>query len=95
MKQRLVELALRKQRLLVQSESQRQQMAFYADGMRPALATADKAVAGALWVKQHPAVLAVSSAAFLIFRPRFLIRLAMRGYSAWRLMQAFRGGKRY
>ena len=95
MKQRQLELALRKQRLLVQSASQRRQMAAYAQGLQPLLATADKAVAGALWVKQHPAVIAVSSAAFFIFRPRSLVRLAMRSYSAWRLVQAFRGGKRY
>ncbi|MDE2598221.1 MAG: YqjK-like family protein [Rhodocyclaceae bacterium] len=95
MKRHQLELALRKQRLLVQSAHQREQMALYAGGMRPLLATADKAVAGALWVKQHPAVLAVSSAALFILRPRFLVRLAMRGYSAWRLVQVFRGRQRH
>ena len=95
MRQRELELALKKQQLLMRSAEQRQRMAVYAEGLQPVFSTADKAIAGALWLRQHPAVIAVSSAALFIFRPRFLVRLAVRGYSTWRLVQAFRSRNRY
>lgn len=95
MKPRQLELILKKQRLLIASADQRQQLAAHAAGLQPLFVTADKVTTGALWVKQHPALIAASSAALFVLRPRFLVRLAMRGYSAWRLLQVFRGGKRH
>lgn len=95
MKHRRLELALKKQRLLLESAGQRQQLALHAEGLQPLFVAADKVTAGALWVRQHPALLAASSAAIFILRPRFLVRLAMRGYSTWQLFQTFRGRKRH
>ena len=94
MNSRMLELALRKQRLLTQSASQRRQFAAQAQGLQPLFSGADKVAAGVQWLRQHPALVAVTSAAFFVLRPRFLVRLAMRGFSTWQMLQAFRGRRR-
>lgn len=91
MKQRQLELALKKQRLLLASAAQREQLAVYAHGLRPIFSGADKVSAGLSWLRQHPLLVAASSAAIFITRPRFLIRMALKGFSTWRLLQALRG----
>lgn len=90
-KQKLLDLALKKQRLLMASAAQREQLALHAAGVQPLFSGADKVVTGLLWLRQHPLLIAASSAAVFILRPRFLVRLATRGYSTWQLIQAFRG----
>lgn len=94
MKQTRLDLALKKQRLQLASAAQREQLALHAVGVQPLFTGADKVVAGALWLRQHPLLIAASSAAVFIMRPRFLVRFAMRGYSTWQLIQAFRGRTR-
>ena len=94
MNQRMLELALKKQRLLIDCATQRRQFAAQAQGLQPLFSGADKLAAGVQWVRQHPALLAASSAAIFILRPRFLVRLAMRGFSAWQMLQAFRSRSR-
>lgn len=93
MKQKTLDLALKKQRLLVASATHREQLAACAAGVQPLFSGADKVVLGAQWLRQHPVLIAASSAAFFVLRPRFLVRLAMRGYSAWQLFQGMRGRK--
>ena len=94
MKPRLLELALKKQRLLAASASNRQQLAFHATGLQPLFSGADKVVSGVQWLRQHPLLLALSSAAVVILRPRFIVRVGMRAYSYWKLVQALRKGSR-
>lgn len=91
MKQRQLELALKKQGLLAECGSQRQQFVLCVQGLQPLFSGADKVSAGVHWLRQHPALIAASSAAFFILRPRFLTRLAMRGFSAWQMLQTLRG----
>lgn len=90
MKQRQLELALRKQRLLLECASQRLQLAQHARGLQPAFRGADRAVDALHWLQRHPALVAVAGAAAFILRPRFLWRLGMRGYSLWTLTKTLR-----
>lgn len=93
MKQKAFDLAVKKQRLLVASATQRAQFATCAVGVQPLFSGADKVVTGVQWLRQHPVLIAASSAAFFVLRPRLLLKLAMRGYSAWQLFQGVRGRK--
>lgn len=86
-----MELALRKQRLLLDCATQRIQLAEHATGLQPMFAGADKAVDAARWVKQHPASVAVASAAVFILRPRLILSLGMRAMGLWKLAQTLRG----
>jgi hypothetical protein len=91
MRQRQLELALKKQRLLLDCASQRLQLAEYAAGVQPLFTGADKVVSATHWVKQHPVYVAAASAAVFVLRPRLIWRLGMRGMALWQIAQRLRG----
>lgn len=80
-----VELALRKQRLLWQSASQRDALAAAAAGLAPAFAVADAVRDGARWLRRHPEWVAGTAVALLVARPRFIWRWLRRGFLGWQL----------
>jgi hypothetical protein len=86
-----IELALRKQALLLECAMQRQQMAQHAQGLKPLFTGADRGIDALCWVRQHPALVTAASAAALILRPRFLWRMSLRGLYFWRLAKTLRG----
>ena len=90
MKQRQLELALKKQALLLECAVQRQQLAQHAAGLKPLFAGADRGIEIVQWVRQHPLLLTGASVAALVLRPRFFWRLGLRGLYFWRLAQALR-----
>lgn len=90
MKQRQLELALKKQALLLDCATQREQLAQHAAGLKPLFAGADRGIEIVQWVRQHPFLVAGASAAAFILRPRFFWRLGLRGMYVWRLAQALR-----
>lgn len=90
MSTRQVELALKKQRLLLECASQRYQLAEYAKGMSPVFSTADRVVEVTSWLRQHPAAVAASGLAIMVMRPRALWRLGWRGFAAWRFVRKLR-----
>ena len=69
-----VELALRKERLIGRIEAQRDQLAGYGAHLVKPFAAADKAVAGALYVKQRPWIAGVAAFAFVVLGRRGLWR---------------------
>jgi hypothetical protein len=91
MKQRQLELALKKQILLLDCASQRQQFAQHAAGLQPIFSGTDRTIEAVHWLKQHPLAIAAGSAALFVLRPRFLLRWGTRGLSLWRLAQTLRG----
>lgn len=93
MKQRQLALALRKQALLLDCASQRQQFAQHAACLKPLFAGADRGIEMAQWVRQHPLAVAACSAAVFILRPRFFWRLGLRGLYLWRLARTLRSGR--
>lgn len=79
-----IDLALRKERLIGRIEAQRDQLAGYSAYLVKPFAAADKAVAGALYVKQRPWLAGVAAFAFVVLGRRGLWRWAGRGWTAWR-----------
>jgi len=83
MNQKLIELALRKQRLQLHVEMQRQDLTWRAEGLTPLFHTADKVRDGARWAKEHATWLAGGALAVVALKPRLLVRVAKRGWGAW------------
>ena len=86
---RQIGLALRKERLLVRANGQREQLAALGGWLRKPCAIADKAMAAGRYVKAHPwsAGVAVGVAAFIGRRHLFRVaRFGWRAWSAWRFV---------
>ncbi len=83
-----IELALRKQLLLLDSATQREALARHAGGLAPLFEVADQINSGVRWVRRHPEALAAGLALLVAARPgmrRFFWRWGRRGFVAWRL----------
>ncbi len=86
-----IELALKKQRLLIESASLRTELSRHASDLVPLLAVADQLQAGTRWVGRHPEIIAMT-VAFLAAAGsgprRFLWRWIRRGFVAWRVWRS-------
>lgn len=87
---RLVELALKKQRLQMQAATQRLQMAQHLQAFTPAFAVADSALSAGRWIKSHPQWLVGAAVVLLVARPRAAFRWLRRGFFAWRALRRAR-----
>jgi hypothetical protein len=87
MNARMLELALKKQRLQFKSDLLRTQWQGHARGLRPVLGVADQARAGYAWLRRHPEVLAGAGVAVAVARPRKLWHWLKRGFLAWQLLR--------
>jgi len=89
-----VELALEKQRLLLEIARQRAELSDHADGLAPLLGAADRVHAGLRWAARHPEIAAGGIAFVAAVRPgvrRFLWRWGKRAaFVAWQVWR--RGG---
>lgn len=84
----VVELALKKQLLQLQTASQRGALAMHVAGLAPLFEGADQVAAGFRWVRRHPEAVAGSVAILAATRPgarRFMWRWGRRSFFAWRL----------
>ncbi len=88
--ERRIKLALKKQRLLLQSTAQRNDFARYAQPLQPLFGAADRAQAALRWLKQHPAIPVAVITALLVARPRGAFRWARRGWFAWQMISRLR-----
>jgi len=82
-----LELALKKQRLLIESARLRENFARSGRGIEPAFRVADLIVAGVQWIKQHPELVVGVAVTFVVARPKTFWRLgrwAYAGWSAWK-----------
>lgn len=82
-----LELALKKQRLLIDGERLRGEFAFHAQGLAPALRGADLALDGLRWLYRRPHLVLAAAVALAVARPRRAWRWARRaffGWQAWR-----------
>lgn len=88
MNPRLVELALRKQRLQLQAERQREDIARRMGGIAPAVEVVDHVRSGLDWIRGHAPLVAGAAALVAVLRPRRAWRLARRGgWLAWLLLR--------
>lgn len=90
MSPRQVELALKKQRLLMRSGALRENFADYAMRWMPLFSAADRAHAGLHWLRRHPLLPVASLVALLVARPRGVLRWARRGFFAWQALRKLR-----
>lgn len=90
MSPRLVELALKKQRLQMQSAALRAAFADHARAWTPALAAVDRVRLGVAWLRRHPALPVTVLVAALVARPRAVLRLAGRGWLVWGVLKRLR-----
>ena len=91
MNPRLVELALRKQRLQLRAEAQRENMALRLSGIEAALDRLDAVRDNFSWAREKIPLLSVGALAVLAFKPRLTFRLARRAWLGWVLLRRLRG----
>ncbi len=90
MSPRLVELALKRQRLQIRSAALRADFSSHAAAWRPVFRIADQGQAALLWLRRHPAVPVAVLVALLVARPRALLRWLKRGFFAWQALARLR-----
>jgi len=88
---REIELALKKQRLQMQSAALRHRFADHALALQPVFGLADRGRAAVLWLRSHPALPVAILVALLVARPRAMLRLARRGWIVWLTLRKLRG----
>jgi hypothetical protein len=91
MNAKLLELALRKQRLQIESDRLRAQWQGHAQGLAPALGIVDRTRTGLHWLRRHPAVPVGIGVAVAVAKPRFLWRWAKRALLAWQFWRRAQG----
>ena len=94
MNQELIELAIKRGRLIERISNQRQLLARELQPLSDALQTADRATAtvrtGTTYVKQHPEIVALGIAVLIVVKPARVWRWSKRGYFAWRAFGTLR-----
>jgi hypothetical protein len=92
MSARLLELALKKQRLQFRSDLLREEWRAHARGLAPVFGAADQVRAGYLWLRRHPELVVGAGVAVVVARPRVAWRWLRRGLLAW---QFWRKGRQW
>lgn len=90
MNPKVVELALKKQRLQLQAAAQRVRVLHVLEATSPAFGAAEKVRTAVRWAKAHPEWLAGIGVALLVARPRAFFRWAKRGFFAWQSLRRLR-----
>jgi hypothetical protein len=90
MSQKLIELALKKQRLQLQAAAQRVMIMHALASASPAFGVAEKVRSGWRWAKSHPEWLVGIGVALVVARPRAFFRWAKRGFFVWRSLRRLR-----
>jgi len=85
-----LELALKKQRLLIAGERLRADFGSYASGLTPAFVAADMAVTCAHWVRRNQELVAAVAVAIVVIRPRSALGWARRAFVLWRVWNNLR-----
>ena len=86
-----LEIALKKQRLLMKSEQLREEFGRNGLGVKPVFHVADMGVAGAQWIKRHPEVIAGVAVTLVVARPMTVWRWGRRAYTGWKTWQQVSG----
>ena len=88
---RLVDIALRKQRLQLRAESQREAMRYRLSGIDAALGRLDAAREHFVWAKEKAPLVSIGVLTILALKPRLTLRLAKRAWVGWLLLRQARG----
>lgn len=87
---RTVQLAHRRQMLVLRSGRLRGQVVEQMQVVQPALVWADRLQDAWIWLRANPLVVAGSVLAVAVWRPRRSLGLALRLWSGWKLLQRVR-----
>lgn len=82
---RLMELALRKERLIARAEAQRAAIGESVGRLRNPITVADRAMSAVRMLREHPLLVTIGVAAIVALRGRGLLSLGGRLFSVWRL----------
>lgn len=91
MDERLIDIALKKQRLQLRAAAQRDNLAWRLDGIEGALDRVDGVRDHFAWAKEQAPLLSVGALVLLFARPRFTARVAKRAWLGWLLYKRLRG----
>lgn len=91
MSRTLLDLALQKQRLQMQSDLLREEWRGHVAGLAPVFCTGDRIAKGVRWLRDRPPLLIGGAVALLVARPRLLFRWTRRTIMAWRSWRRLRG----
>lgn len=91
MNPRLIEFALRKQRLQINAERQREDMMYRLAGFESTLDTVDRIRDGVDWAREHAPLLSGAVILFIVSKPRFALRLAKRAWVGWMIYRRVQG----
>ena len=86
-----LEIALKKQRLLIKSEQLRNEFGRNGLGVKPVFQVADAGVAGARWLQRHPEVVVGVAVTLVVARPKTVWRWSRRAYTGWKAWQQLSG----
>jgi hypothetical protein len=89
---KLLELALRKQRLQMRAESQRAELLVGVEAVEGVLARVDRLRDGISWLRHHAPAVSILVLVLLALRPRFTLRWLRRGWLGWQVFRRLRGG---
>lgn len=82
--QRLAQIRARRERLVAKAAVEREAMGMTLAPLSGPLAVADRGVSAVTYLRDHPAIVFVASAAFVVLSPRRAFRWARRAYALWR-----------
>ncbi len=88
---REVELALKKQRLQIQSAALRARLGQQAQALQAPLAAVDRVRAGYGWLRDRPYIWVGAAVALAVMRPRAAWRWLKRGFFWWQGARRLRG----
>ena len=94
MTQQLIDIAVRRGRLIERIAGQRALLGQQLQPIRSALHTTDQGIAGVRagvnFVRQRPGLVAAAVALLVILKPRRVLRWGQRGFVAWRTWRTIR-----
>lgn len=92
MNPKVLELALRKQRLQFRAEQERVELLVGVDAVDAVLHQVDRLRDGVSWLRQHAPAVSTFVLVLLVLRPRFTLRWARRGFVTWQMYRRLRSG---
>jgi hypothetical protein len=83
MRDRLVQIRVRRERLIATASAQREAIAQDVAALDPAVRVVDRGIGGVAWLRAHPGVLLLAGGVMLVLRPRRTLRWSFRIFSLW------------
>jgi len=91
MKDKLIRLAERRERLVAQAATQRMALAQNIEPWRTPLALADRGLSALRYIKHHPAWIVGGGVLLAALRPGRVGKWLRRGWVTWQIMRKLRG----